>query len=75
MKNWDFITSGRICSVKKSDRRKCKIRKYTENIGIKETFPDSGSNSDILSGERTEEFKAIESRLDLVGVFSRVKGA
>ena len=33
------------------------------------SLPESGSNSDILPGERIEELKAGESRFDLVRVF------
>ena len=38
---------------------------------MKKSFPLSGSNSDILPGERTEELKAGESRFDLLRIFSR----
>ena len=39
------------------------------NDRMKKSFPLSGSNSDILPGERIEELKAGESRLNLVWVF------
>ena len=35
------------------------------------SLPESGSNSDILPGVRTEELKACESRFDLVRIFTR----